>query len=59
MDEMKKIQADLRYDNMLVVPCIHRASALAMLWKEEVNLHIQTYSHNHIDAHIMIDPNTP
>lgn len=37
---MKKIQVDLRYDNMLAVRCIHRASALAILWKEEVNLHI-------------------
>ena len=44
VDEMKKIQADLRYDNMLVVPCIHKADGLAMLWKKEVNLHIQTYS---------------
>lgn len=40
MNEMKKIQADLRYDNMLTVPRIHRAGGLATLWKEEVNLHI-------------------
>lgn len=44
VDEMKKIQANLRYDNMLVVPCIHRVDGLAMLWKEEVNLHVQAYS---------------
>ena len=56
---MKKIQTDLRYDNMLAIPCIHRASGLAMLWKEEITLHIQTYSQNHIDNYIMIDPNNP
>lgn len=59
VDEMKKIQADLRYDNMLAIPCIHRASGLAMLQKEDVNLHVQTYSINHIDACIITDPNTP
>lgn len=56
MDEMRKIQADLRYDNFLVVPCVRRAGGLAMLWKDEVNLDIKTYSLNHIDAHIMTDP---
>ena len=44
VDEMKKIQTDLRYDNMLAIPYIHRAVNLAMLWKEEITLHIQTYS---------------
>ena len=31
VDEMKTIQAKLRYYNILVVPCIHRAGSLAML----------------------------
>jgi len=44
---------------MLIVPCIHKAGSLAMLWKEEITLHIQTYSQNHIDAHIMTDPANP
>lgn len=39
---MKKIQAELPYDNMLAVPCIHRAVGLAMLWKKEITVHIQT-----------------
>ena len=59
VDEMKTIQAELRYDNMLAIPCIHRASGLAMLWKEEITLHIQIYSQYHINAHIMIDPSNP
>ena len=59
MDEMRKIQADLRYDNFLAVPCVRKAGGLAMLWKDEVNLDIQTYSLNHIDAHIMTDPHAP
>lgn len=59
VDEMRQIQADIRYDNLLVVPCVHRAGGLAMLWKNEANLDIQTYSLNHIDACIMIDPHSP
>ena len=59
VDEMKKIQIELWYDNMLVVPCIHKLGGLAMLQKEEITLHIQTYSQNHIDAHIMTDPADP
>ena len=50
VDEMKKIQVDLHYDSMLVIPCVHRAGGLAMLWKDDVDLHVQTYSLNHIDA---------
>ena len=59
VDEMRKIQGELRYDSMLAVLCVHRAGGLAMLWKEEVSLHVQTYSLNHIDARIMTDPNSP
>ena len=43
VDEMKKLQDDLRYQSMLAVPSIQKSGGLAMLWKEEVNLHIQTY----------------
>ena len=54
---MRKIQLDLWYNSMLAVPCVYRDGGLAMFWKEEVSLHIQTFSLNHIDAHVMIDPN--
>ena len=59
VDEMRKTQADLKYDSMLAVPCVHRAGGLAMLWKKEVSLDIQTYSLNHTDACIMTDLNSP
>jgi len=44
---------------MLAVPYVRRAGGLAMLWKEDINLHVQTYSFNHIDAHVMTNPNSP
>ena len=59
VDKMKKIQADLHYDSMLAIPCVRKAGGLAMLWKDDVDLHVQTYSLNHIDARIMTDPSSP
>lgn len=59
VEEMRNIQAELHYDSMLAVPCVRRAGGLAMLWKAYVNLHIQTYSLNHIDARIMTDIASP
>ena len=44
---------------MLAVPSIRRNGGLALLWMEEVNLHIQTFTLHHIDALILNDPNTP
>ena len=42
---------------MLVVPCLGRRGGLAMLWKEEVDLNIQTYNQNHINALILTKQN--
>ena len=53
VDEMSNIQVDLHYDSMLAIPCVRQANGLAMLWKARVDLHVQTCSPNHIDAHIM------
>ena len=43
VEEMRSIQADLPYDEMLAVPCLGRRGGLAMLWKEEVKLHPNLY----------------
>ena len=59
VDEMRNIRADLWYDNMLSIPYVRRAGGLAMLWKDEVRLDVQTFSLNHIDAHILADQNSP
>ena len=58
MDKMKKIQTELRYDNMLVVPCIYRASSLAMLWNEEIT-YIFRLTLKIINAHIMTGTTNP
>lgn len=57
---MRSIQVDLPYDAMLAVPFLGRRGGLAMLWKEEeVNLQVQTYTQNNIDALVLIDPMKP
>ena len=57
VDEMRRLQADLPYCCMFLVPSIRRSGGRALLWKEEVDLHVQTYSSNHIDALIYTDGN--
>ena len=53
--EMRRIQADLPYCCMVFVPSVHRRGGLALLWMADVDLHVQTYSPNHIDALITKD----
>ena len=57
--EMRLIQAVLPYRGMLAVPSVRRCGGLALLWMEEIELHVQTFTLNHIDALIMNDVNNP
>ena len=57
--EMWLIQADLPYRGMLAVPSVRHCGGLALLWMEEIELHVQTFTLNHIDALIMNDTNNP
>ena len=59
VDEMRNIQVELHYDSMLAVLCVRKADGLAILWKAHVDIHVQTYSLNHIDARIMTDTSSP
>ena len=63
VDEMRKLKKDLHFTRGLVVPCDRswggRRGGLAMLWKDDVDLHIQTYSPHHIDAIIQTNPRNP
>ena len=63
VDEMRKLKEELHYQAGLVVPCDRswggRRGGLAMLWKDDVELHIQTYSPHHIDAIIQTHSGSP
>ena len=53
VNEMRWIQVDLPYRCMLAIPSVRRCGWLALLWMEEIDLHVQTYSPNHINAMIL------
>ena len=57
--EMRNLCHDLNFQSVLAVPCEGRKGGLGMFWKAECNLHIQTFSPNHIDAHILGDNQQP
>ena len=63
VDEMRNLKEDLHFIGGLVVPCDRswggRWGGLVMLWKDDVDLHIQTYSPHHIDAIIQTNPRNP
>ena len=60
VEEMGKVKEELHHQGGLVALCDRswggRQGGLAMFSKDEVNLHIQTYSPHHIDAIILTDP---
>ena len=57
--EMRKLCFDLNFQSMLAVPSDRRSGGLGMFWKSECNLHIWTFSPNHIDAHILPNSQQP
>lgn len=57
--EMKQIQVELSYCCMFAIPSIRQNGGLALLWKEEIDLHIQTCILHHINALILNDPANP
>ena len=59
VEEMRWVQGELHYDSMLAVSRLGRRGGLAMLWNNDVDLHIQTYTENHIDTFIFTDRNSP
>lgn len=50
VEEMRNIKEDLQYHAIFTVPSLGRSGGLVMIWKENVDLHVQTCSQNHIDA---------
>ena len=51
--EMQKLCFDLYFQLVLAVPSDGRSGGLGMFWKSDCNLHVQTFSQNHIDAYIL------
>ena len=43
VEEMRNMEEDLQYQAVFTIPSLGRSSGLAMFWKEEINLHVQTF----------------
>ena len=50
---LERIGRRLQFHNIFVVPRINRGGGLALLWRDEISLDIQTYFDHHIDAFII------
>lgn len=55
--QMEKCKFKLGFDNCLVVDCVG-SGGLALLWKNEVLLKVNSYSKSHIDAQIKKEGST-
>lgn len=51
---LEKVRCWLKFDNLFVVPWRYLSGSLALLWKNELDLHIWTFSPYHINA--MVNP---
>ena len=47
---MEEVCDECEFKNGLIVPSEGFSGGLALLWKKEVTVHVQTYSMSHIDA---------
>ena len=47
---LKQIKKDIQFDYLFFVPRVNRKGGLAMLWKNSINLSIESFSKNHIDS---------
>ena len=44
------LRCKLKFDHLFVVPRKNRGGGLALLWMNDLNLHIRTFLPKHIDA---------
>ena len=47
---VERLMCKLKFDNMFIVLRRNLGGGLALLWKNDLNLHVRTYSPHHIDV---------
>lgn len=47
---LEQLHCRLIFDNLFIVPRKNLGGGLALLWSNDINLHIRTFSPQHIDA---------
>ena len=49
---MERIGRRMEFHNIFTVPRVNRGGGLALLWRDDISLDVQTYSDRHIDSFI-------
>ena len=52
---MEKVRASVGFQYAFTIPYKGRSGGLALLWKDSIEVKIQTYSQYHIDVHVHMD----
>jgi len=47
---IERLRCRLKFDNLFIVQRRNRSCGLALLWMDDLNLYIRTFSPRHIDA---------
>lgn len=47
---LERLRCRLKFENMFIVPRRNLGGGLTQLWKNDLNLHVQTFSPLHIDT---------
>ena len=47
---LEKLRCRLKFDNLFIVPQRNLSGSLALLWSNDLDLHIHTFSPHHIEA---------
>ena len=47
---MERMGRKMSFNNIFVVPQLNRTGGLALLWRDDLSVDVQTYSDRHIDA---------
>lgn len=47
---LERLRCRLKYDNLLIVLRKNLGNGLALLWNNDLHLHVRTFSPRHIDA---------
>ena len=50
LEQMKKIKYELEFDGLFVVPSRDRGGGLALLWRSEISIWVDSFSNYHIDT---------
>ena len=56
--KMENICVVMGFQHAFIVPSKNRSGGLALLWKDNMQVRVRTYSQHHIDVHVYMDSNS-